>query len=134
MARTLAGAALGMTQPQVRSALGEPNTTGAAPGSGLLEWRYASGVSVEFDEGPPITTSHVYGIKVRSPFAGATANGVKLGDSRDAFRLAYAAYAISERDNLTSAIDNEGVTLGGDFSTANRLLSLTLYVGSPPRR
>jgi hypothetical protein len=134
LARTLAGARLGMSQPELRAALGEPQTTGPAPGSGLLQWTYANGVSVEFGEGPPITTSLVYAVDIQAPFQGSTSVGVRIGDSRDAFREAYAAYPLHEIENNTSLIDDDGITVLGSFDARDRLINLGLFQGGPPRR
>jgi hypothetical protein len=134
LARTLAGVRLGMSQPELHAALGEPQTTGPAPGSGLLQWTYANGVSVEFGEGPPVTTSLVDAVDIQAPFQGSTSAGVRIGDSRDAFREAYAAYPLHEIENNTSLIDDDGITVLGSFDARDRLINLGLFQGGPPRR
>ena len=123
-----------MTQPEVRAALGNPQSTGAAPGSGLLQWQYATGVSVEFSEGPPITTSVVDAIDIAPPFSDATNAGLHIGDSRDAFRKAYAAYPLLEIENITKVIDDDGVTVLASFDTRDRLTTLGLFQGDSSRR
>jgi hypothetical protein len=132
--RTLGGVRLGMSQPALRAALGAPQTTGPAPGTGLLQWIYANGVSVEFGEGPPVTTSLVEAINIQTPFEGSTSAGVRIGDSRDAFRKAYAAYPLHEIENNSSVIDDDGITVLASFDARDRLINLGVFQGDPPRR
>jgi hypothetical protein len=134
LARTLGGVHLGMTQPELRAALGDPKTTGPAPGTGLLQWIYPNGVSVEFGEGPPITTSLVEIILIQAPFQGSTGESVRIGDSRDAFRKAYAAYPLDEFGTYVRLSDDDGIRIFADFDSRDRLTAVEMFQDVPPRR
>jgi hypothetical protein len=123
-----------MTPAEVRAALGNPQSTGPAFGTGNLAWRYATGVVVEFSGSQPVATSVVGAIFVGAPYQEATSAGLRIGDSRDAFRKAYAAYPIEEGENIAQVIGDDGVTVLASFDTRDRLTYLELYQGDRPRR
>jgi hypothetical protein len=100
----------------------------------MLQWKYATGVSVEFTEGPPVTSSVVFIVDIKAPFQGSTGAGVRIGDSRDTFRKAYAAYPLSESQHLASLVDDDGITIFVSFDARDRLVDLELVQGDPPRR
>jgi hypothetical protein len=80
--RGIAGARVGNTKPQVRTALGQPRriVTGNNIFGRFTEFRYAGGIRVTFQSGNRVTSVATTGVGDR------TARGVGVGSTRRAVR------------------------------------------------
>ena len=83
-----------MSEAEVFAALGQPAERTLF--LHLPQWRYASGLYVNFDGQEP---DRVYEIGAQAPFAGRTAEGFALGGTPDDFRKAYAGYAVADENS-----------------------------------
>jgi hypothetical protein len=110
---------LDMSEGDVVKSLGQPLERTFAPGNGSPEWRY--------------TYVTLYGFKVwqimaTDGFPGATAEGFKLGDSRQTFKQLYAGFGVSDafEERQIRIADKSGVWLQVNFDTQGKATSLLL--------
>jgi len=131
MARTLAGVRLEMRPRDVIAVLGDPPRRDVAAGSGLPMWIYGP---IGLEWGAQGNDAPLYSILVVPPFAGRTAEGLGLGDDRDAVRRLYGAYQIiTQSASSMLVIDDVGTSILAHLDTGGRITDIELFAGDPRR-
>jgi hypothetical protein len=108
--------------------LGEPQLRTITHGMGSPQWEYSSGLVVRLRFHTAVyDPDQVWTLIARPPFAGSTAEGFRLGNTREAFRRIYSAFEIRQSDpNQLQIKDEHGTLLNVIFDSDGSATSLFL--------
>jgi hypothetical protein len=107
--------------------LGAPKSRTLAHGMGTPVWNYANGlvVGVRYGRGSQ-TADEVWQLGASPPFAGATAEGFRLGDSEADFERVYRDYPITFYVQQMIILDANLRKLVAQFGPDGRAIALSL--------
>jgi hypothetical protein len=117
------------TPERILQVLGEPKVRTFAHGMGSPQWEYGNGLTI-------ILAPNAWQIVAQPPFAGATAEGFRLGDSQAAFFKTYERFLILGAESQLYVTDDSGIRLtvfldANQTATSLILTNTRAFVTSP---